>query len=329
MYVSEKQKKLGDMAKIEDPGKKKLIRDKDLHSKMHDEILLWLYRNVAGLIGGTGDRIWRKEYVKRRIEKAQDSIFEVVNALKSGLDTTKTIKRNHYNPCVPQNSQEVEWLKKQIHFYESFVNNIETLSNHLGTAPNFPGVIIDKIIVQSPIHERARKRNYESQETKIVGFIDMEAQIYNPELKIEGIRSGLHKNTKIWKSPIIKFSVLFNQIPTTWYFDVRTSVDNLGAMMREIEVLKKSLEIDGQQSGYYAVVAPHTELSSELLANQGITVIKYDPEIEFNKEEFPKIDSIQQRFDSDFDSSYEILPYPTFLLNEFDEEIEEFDDDEN
>lgn len=311
------------MATITDAAKKKLAKDKELQSQKHDEILNWLYRNAAGLIGGIGNHTYHSTHIDEITEEAHSSLYSVVNQLKEGLKDFGKKKRTNRNPCVPQNDQEVKWLKKQTAFYEQFLDDISKFKELLVPVPNFPGVIVDQAKLQSPIYDRSMKRNnYLNQDNKIIGFMDMEAEIYSPSLSIGGINEGFRKDTAKWIAPEIKFHTHFDSDSTTWYFDVRTSVENLGVLLREIEVLRNALEISGTFSGVYAVVAPQTESSFKIFENHDIKPIDYDPEIEFDPKDFIPDTKLKRRFhEMDFESDYETPPLETFqsyTINEFD-----------
>lgn len=284
-------------------------------SRLHDEILTWLYKNVGGLLS-TG-LTWRESYVEEIIESAHNRAETVLAKLRSGLADFGKRKRNADHPSVPHNDQEIEWLKKQIAFYEKYEDDCEAFKKDLGKVPDYPGVKVKNLKLQSPVYARSQKRHVlKVPPPKIVGFMDMQATVLNSKLVIGGIREGFRKNTANWIAPEIEFTTNFPDESASWYFDVRTSVENIGQLIREIEILKSAL---GDERGVfydkYVVVAPHTELSIELLQNQNIEVVDYDPEFEF--EETPETESNARRRDDEY--AYEILSYRTFVIGDDEE----------
>lgn len=300
---------------IEDSKKSTLANEKDLQTIKHDEILQWLYRNVTGLIGGNGTNQWDDDFVNSVLQNAFAEIGDVVRQLTEGLEKFGKFKRDYDNPSVPNDRQELEWLKKQLTFYNQYANNFALLVKDLGQIPNFPGVIAEQKQLQFPIYDFSSK-NRQLQNPKIVGFTDLKAKIRFPKLFVSGIHSGFHKDTSKWVQPDLRFVVSFHTEPQTWYFDVRAEISNLGSLIREIKLTKDSLKAEdsfGYTSSnfndHYAVVGNLSETAMEILNEQDVPTFNYDPKIEYDPKDLPSKDLLPGLDEFEVDDDYEILPF--------------------
>jgi hypothetical protein len=244
--------------------------DEDLKKPKHDELMIWLDKNIERIVND----LYYKPFTNEEIEKAQsDALIEVDRT----LEDRKTIIK-HYEkqisylyeklPLEDHQKNNLIELEEKIEKEKKKVSYLKTWQG-FDLLPDKPAIQVKKIW-EYPITTQGQfKTGYSSKYT--VGFIDMAVCIkLVTSLHVGGFNSDRNIiPSKEWTRDIIKVPYIDFETEKFWiYIEVKTEINSLGELIRQIQHYKE------YNRGKYFVLCPDSQYK-ELLNEQGIGFLNY------------------------------------------------------
>ena len=241
--------------------------DEDLKKPKHDELMLWLDKNIKEIVNNLFNKPYEENEIQsikqKTSEKCQfiiDYYERKITSLKNELNSSESGKKilgilyqTHTKEELPELISESE---KKLEFIRKFIANI---------------VVPDKPEITN-IHRKwelpVTTTNYSSK--YIVGFIDYAASFKIPKIELTGYSYGNEISTGKENCEIIidRFGLNYSFIEQTILVEVKAEINSLGELIRQINHYKNYL------NGDYYVLCPENKYK-ETLIEQGIKIIEY------------------------------------------------------
>lgn len=241
--------------------------DDDIKKPKHDELMLWLDSNIERIVNELFSKPYSEQEKAAFIDLANTNIKSVLDWLNKSLESCndelkKTpFARQQMPPACRRTDSEISEsilnLEMQITFLKNYKINI-----HL---PEKPKITKIKKTWELPV----TTNSYSSKFT--IGFIDFTAFFNIPVLEFLGLKylkDKDHPNKRDYFNFEEK-ELGFNYIPEprAIYIEVKTEINSLGDLIRQINQYKTYL------AGDYYVLCPDNKYKN-LLQEQGIKFIE-------------------------------------------------------
>lgn len=289
--------KKSDDSKLKRGGVTTIVRDAELRTPLHDEILLWLDATLGLLLGDAGSWQWDAEEVAELRANAAREISEQSRTLTAAVENSDRRKSKTGSRRLPGEEYEhaaAEFLRgegnlrsaesasikeavrrKYLTDEKSFAaaqklrRALDGLS--LPDPPEYPGVIIEGKSWQVPIYEVKEGRRGHKKDGALVGFIDLVTDFRRPVLSYTIINNTLASQlAKKSYVPAVRWSLGYTEAITV-YFDVRSEIPSIGGLIREVVFIRECTgDVD------YIVVSPDDRFEN-VLRGQDVGFMKYEP----------------------------------------------------
>ena len=241
--------------------------DDDLKKPKHDELMIWLDKNIKEIVNNLFNKPYEEEEIykikKKTSEKCQliiDYYERKMNSLKMELKSSESEEDIliflHQTRSKEEVQKSITETEKTIEFLQKFILNI--------IIPDKPEITnIDKKW-ELPV----TTTNYSNKYT--IGFIDYAASFKIPKIELAGYyhENEIGTNEEYHKVDIEKFGLNYSFADQTIFIEVKTEIKSLGELIRQINHYKNYLK------GDYYVLCPENN-HKETLIEQGIKIIEY------------------------------------------------------
>jgi len=241
--------------------------DDDIKKPKHDELMLWLDSNIPRIINELFNCPLTEQETNSLIEQSNKNIKEVLEYLKRTSNNLKKelnmsdSERRRLPMGLQRKPGEIQELiiekENKIAFLEKY-----TLNNEIPAKPTITRI---KKTWELPVTTATYSNKY------TIGFIDFAASFNVPVLEFAGLRFSRKDNFNTEKEyydfdeKILGFT--YYSLPKTIYIEVKTEINSLGDLIRQINQYKTYLV------GDYYVLCPDSKYK-ELLQEQGIKFIE-------------------------------------------------------
>lgn len=241
------------------------FKDTDLNTAKHDDLVIWLYENIGKVLSsrwsefegewGQKDlhkiREYKKDIKKKRVHYRAEALEELE-------EREKTFKKEAERAAPYLGGEEAHWPARLLRDYAEAKRSLEWTKRTVAAVEGWDDIpipackkaqITDKVL-EKPISDR----NY------IIGYIDLVVETAFPVVQFIDNWNGR-------KGPAITCETA----PVTFYFEVKTKIDNVGALLRQINAYRK---YEGRNSPW-VVFCPQV-VHREVFREQGVVLITPD-----------------------------------------------------
>lgn len=239
--------------------------DDDLKKPKHDDIMLWLDKNAEKLLNDifyesmTDDNY--AELLKEATDKKEKATERTKIQFKDSEDRLKRIKNSQYSDDQEKAdaAAEFEKVQKKIDYLNKWTE--------FDSKPTKPPVKINSKIWELPVTTQA---NYSSGNSSkyTVGFVDMAINFSIFRQIVAGFSGEYKGNGEYWTELKEKIRIDFQPNQYWIYFEVKTEINSLGELIRQIRHYEEYLP------GKYYIVSPDDKFR-DTLKEQRIGFIKY------------------------------------------------------
>jgi len=222
------------------------FKDNDLKTPEHDNIMMWLDKNIDQVLSELFESGWSQNVVQKYSFQADEFMKK-----KRQYFEDKIIKHEEQNRDklkdgnVNQSSSSLIGLLDENgdQSYKEYVEILNHISSWrgMGKPPGKPSIGVKKKIWESAISTESRNKF-------TIGFIDMEAIVNIPQLSIENayVDSRYYEDILSPKLP----SWYLGEYPSSILFEVKTKIPSIGELIRQIRMYQE------HKNGTYVVVSP-------------------------------------------------------------------------
>lgn len=243
--------------------------DDDLKNPTHDEILIWLDKNINEVVDQVFNlSSWNKNHVEKKIQEANTLSAQNIRKIESEIENN-LLKIEEYQIEMDTSSQHDTSLTARS--IESLKKENSELLNVLKELKLFNGLSHDDLPEkQKPIYETYWESpvtqissNYKTGYTNknIIGYIDLLVKITASDLNV--VDSEINK-----KITTPKFVQTMNVAKPDLLIEVKTKINSVGELLRQINTYRE------YKTGVFLVVCPDDKFA-DILKKEGIYFYKY------------------------------------------------------
>jgi len=240
--------------------------DEDLKKPKHDEIMIWINENITKILSTIVTESYTDEILQafkseciERITKYEQYFNEIIKSCNQNIEDL-------INPNRTGRRLNPEEAKKDKKDKENRIKELEGKIDRLRKfevfKPDFKIPEITRVV-------KTWELPITTGHNMTVGFIDFVATFNYPVLKLKGIKTYYNESKAKYEFCDIEdnFRVDFEPEERTYFFEIKTSIDSIGELIRQINHYKT------YKKGRYFVVCPD-DRSKEILKQQNIDFIK-------------------------------------------------------
>lgn len=243
--------------------------DPDLVRPDHDQIMLWLDRQVVGMLPqwvGIQQKLDPQQLDRFR-QEAEKAKTRCVEELKRDIEVATAHQQRNSNVDSAILAHHINETRKRENELTQKLDILTSLA--ITPAETCPAPRVDRPVWEYPVQDSAYKGK-----AYVVGFADMMVRYWTPTLELN--LGDLAPNMFMtWKHNAVS-TELYAPTYVHWkeykaFFEVKTEIPSLGELLRQINLYKTYL------SGEWFVVSPDVRFR-DTLAEQGVGFIEYKPD---------------------------------------------------
>ncbi len=238
--------------------------DEDLKKPKHDEIMKWLNENISKILTSIIVESYTDEKLQLFKNECIEKIKKFENYFSDNIQNCNAYYENYFNfPDSLERKLTPEKAK------EEKENRIMALSEKINRLKHFEVFKPDFKIPEITRVAKTWELPITTGHNMTVGFIDFVATFNYPIIKLFGIKTQYNERTNSSEFCDIdeKFGIDFEPQQVTYYFEVKTEINSIGELIRQINHYRT------YQKGTYFVVCPD-DSSRDILKQQNIGFIK-------------------------------------------------------
>jgi len=245
--------------------------DEDLKKPKHDDLMLWLDKNIEIILNELHHKVLTDKDYSELLDQAKENIKRTLADRKKAINRFQD-QLNHYSNRKEKSDFDLRQESEYVEKIEKENKKIKYLENwtDFTDKPALPQLKVTAKIWELPV--TTQSNNYLNSSSKYtVGFIDMAIHFIlysNPFVKgfFEDTSSDL--SSFKFKDLREKIYIDFCSQQHTIYIEVKTEINSLGELIRQIRHYKEYLP------GTYYVLCPDDKYADTLEA-QKIGFINY------------------------------------------------------
>lgn len=251
--------------------------DDDLRNPTHDEILLWVDRNIGKLISSIykmddwdiekvmGMRKNAVQIAKVELEKSERVLSEKQIALQNALEKKSKYELEYEEKAIGQYREEIGLLENKINYLKAFNGLPDDLPQR--QKPE----VIRKEWEYTVTNRSCNPRTGYKSSKSVIGFIDMRVDFHYTRLFVDGLytkREEISHRLR-WGQSGKKNYYEPDKLEKVMLIEVKTKIPSLGELFRQLNTYKEYV------SGDYIVVCPD-DSNRDIIEEQGFRFFKYE-----------------------------------------------------
>ncbi|KOF03939.1 hypothetical protein AWW67_02150 [Roseivirga seohaensis] len=215
--------------------------DNDLNSSTHDNIMIWLQKNIDQVL----NNLYYTPFERWEVER-------MVNSTKEELQR-----------LLPPMIQQLKWSGNKLEEHQKLIDSLQNWTGKeiLEQAIERPLITSHSVKWEMTVEREGRRVG----DKYTLGFIDMHVAFSYMGYMIKGIPIGSNQKKEIEEYSLPYLFSYFNDDEV--FFEVKTKIPSVGALLRQINFYKS------YKPGKYVVVCPD-DRHKELLASQNVGFVK-------------------------------------------------------